>query len=478
MIGRAAFALLLLWPAAVAGQPLQQRVEAKLAEAGPGPRFGLVVATEDGRELVAIQPEGRFIPASNTKVFTTAAAFAILTGLDAPDAQGGASVGLEGPPAAPNVVLEGHGDARLSSAADCRVDCLGMLADAVAARTKRVAAVIGDDRWFPDERWSPGMSWNNIPTPSGTAVSALTLDDNELVLTVTPAAPGAPPRLDHLGYYSVDNRATTVAGAKSDLRVDRLPGSLVLRISGTVAADAAPQRLRLGVDDPAHYAAWRLKALLEARGVKVAGAAAARHRALMPADDADAPPPSAAAPGPPPLARLTPPPLGEDIAVTNKVSQNLHAELLLRRIARVRGGGSIAQGLAAVRATIARAGLPRPQYDFSDGSGMSTYNRIAPRGMVTFLRWTAAQPWGAAWRRTLPVAGVEGTLASRFKGTALEGKLAAKTGSLNGSAALSGFLTAKSGRTLVFSLLANDVPEGVSVSRAAEQALLLVAGEN
>src|SRR5438128_11414001 len=111
--------------APVAAQPtLQQRVEARLGEAGPGVRFGLVVADENGRELVAISPDGRFMPASNTKLFTTAAAFATLADLDRPDGAGGASVALDTERGAtPDVVLEGHGDARLSSAADCATDC-------------------------------------------------------------------------------------------------------------------------------------------------------------------------------------------------------------------------------------------------------------------------------------------------------------------------------------------------------------------
>ena len=158
-------------------------------------RFGLVVADEDGRELVAISPDGRFMPASNTKLFTTAAAFAALSGLDRPDTAGGAAVALEAERGtAPDVVLQGFGDARLSSAADCAADCLAALADAVAARTRRVRNVIGDDSFYPDQRWSPGMSWNNIPTWSGTAISALTLDDNELVLQVVRRPPpGQPP---------------------------------------------------------------------------------------------------------------------------------------------------------------------------------------------------------------------------------------------------------------------------------------------
>jgi D-alanyl-D-alanine carboxypeptidase/D-alanyl-D-alanine-endopeptidase (penicillin-binding protein 4) len=462
---------------AAAPAPLQQRVEAQLREAGPGVRFGLVVATEDGRELVAIAPDGRFMPASNTKLFTTAAAFATLTGLDRPDAAGGASVALEtGTGAAPDVVLGGFGDARLSSAPDCVADCLAALADAVAARTRRIRDVIGDDSFYPDQRWSPGMSWNNIPTSSGTGISALTVDDNELPLRVTPAAPGRPPALDVPPYYTIDNRAVTVATGATDLGVDRLPGSNVLRLTGTIIVGAAPERLRLGIDDPAHYAAWRLRALLEARGVRATGTIRARHRlptTLGSTTTSSSPPVEREL-----LARLTPPPLAEDLRTINKVSQNLHAELMLRRLGRQAGTGAIADGLAVVRTMLERAGLRRADYDLSDGSGMSTYNRVTPRGVVTLLRWAGAQPWGAAWRATFPVAGVDGTLARRFRGTALESRLFAKTGSLNATAALSGYLTARSGRTLIFSVYANDIPDGASATQAMDAALVLIAEQN
>jgi D-alanyl-D-alanine carboxypeptidase/D-alanyl-D-alanine-endopeptidase (penicillin-binding protein 4) len=125
-----------------------------------------------------------------------------------------------------------------------------------------------------------------------------------------------------------------------------------------------------------------------------------------------------------------------------------------------------------------QAGVPRTAYDLSDGSGMSVYNRVAPRGVVRFLTWTAAQPWGAAWRATLPVGGVDGTLRRRFVGTPLQGRIFAKSGTLSGTNALSGFMTAKSGRTLVFSAFANDVPSGATALPAMDAALELVGSEN
>ena len=127
---------------------------------------------------------------------------------------------------------------------------------------------------------------------------------------------------------------------------------------------------------------------------------------------------------------------------------------------------------------LSAAGVKRAHYDFADGSGMSTYNRLAPRGTVTFLRWVAMQPWGKAWRASLPVGGVDGTIARRFTGTALEERIFAKTGSLNASSALSGTMIAASGRTLTFATFANDIPEGSNASRAVDAALIVIAASN
>ncbi|MBS0480451.1 MAG: D-alanyl-D-alanine carboxypeptidase/D-alanyl-D-alanine-endopeptidase [Proteobacteria bacterium] len=467
----ALLALALAMPATAQDAGLRGRVDAALAQAAAGTRFGLLVVDDQGREVIAINPDQRFIPASNTKMFTTAAAWATLPDMTGPDTAGGAAVRLEGR----DVVLIGNGDARLSSADDCTADCLATLADAIAAKTRVVDDIIGDDTLFPDERWSPGMSWNNIPTRSGTGISALTLDDNELVVTVTPDGKASLP-----AYYAADNRITVVPGAKSDIGFDRAPNGYVLRLTGTIGTNAKPERLRVGIDDPARYAAWRLGEMLRARGVRVTGKIDVRHRALTSADDpawrGAAPP--ARPPAAPVLAKLTPPPLAGDIVITNKVSQNLHAELFLRRVGLVAGSGSIADGQVAVRAMLARAGVARTAFDFSDGSGMSTYNRVAPRAAIGLLRWIALQPWGAAWRDSLPVGGVDGTLARRFAGTILDKKLFAKTGSLNATSALSGYMIAASGRTLTFSIYANDIPDGTSATRAMDAALVLIAAAN
>ena len=453
--------------------PLLASIEQQLEQGPKGTRYGLLVAALDGAPILAIAPDERFIPASNTKMFTTATAYADLPALDR--AAQGTGVRLD----QGDAILEGRGDARLSSAPDCTVDCLATLADAIAARTRRVRDVVGDDSWYPDERWGPGMSWNNIQSRYGTGISALTLDDNQLAATITPGAIGAPPAVQATGYYAIDNRIIIIPGKEQAIVADRAPNGRLVRLTGTIGQDAAPDTLYFSVDDPAHYAAWRLRDLLVARGVTVTGTIRTRHRPLSPGDDPATRrgAPAARPPAAPLLAQLPTLPLADDMRIINKQSQNLHADLMLRRVSRAKGSGSIADGQAALDRLMVQAGVDKASYSFADGSGMSSYNRITPRAAVTLLSWIARQPWGAAWRDTLPIAGQDGTLRNRFKGTVLEGKLFAKTGSLNASRALSGYFITKSGRTLVFSALANDMPDGTDAqaSAAVDRALVALA---
>lgn len=451
-----------------------------------GTGWGVLAVATDGRAVVEFHADDRFIPASVTKVFTTAAAFALLNNLDAPDFTVGTSVRIEPDPegGAPDVVLVGAGDPALGDGPGCVAACLSELADATAASLSRAGDVIGDDRLFPDERWGPGWSWEDMQEPFGAAVSALTLNDNIVALEVmSGVVPGAPvqarwPAGDDL--FVLENAAATTADGEADLRLERRPGEDLVRLYGRMPVDAAVRTMRIGLDDPARSAALRFRRLLEERGVIVEGEARARHRPLALGDDPTTrEEPISIQPDGIEVARLAPLSLLGSLVRTSKTSQNLYAELILRRLGRLQGSGSRADGLEQVATLLDRAGVERASFDLYDGSGMSAYNRVSPRATTAFLLWAMSQPWGEAWRATLPVGGRDGTLARRFVGTPLEGKIFAKTGSLKGVNALAGFLTAASGRTLVFSVYANDRPSTAgSATEAMDRMLLALAAEN
>ncbi|WGM31194.1 D-alanyl-D-alanine carboxypeptidase/D-alanyl-D-alanine-endopeptidase [Brevundimonas sp. NIBR11] len=452
-----------------------------------GTRWGLLAVALDGEIVAEVDADRRFSPASNTKIFTTAAAFALLDDLNQPGPDDGTSVRLE-PSAgggAPDLILIGAGDPSLGDGPNCVSTCLAELADATAAAVRRVGDVVGDDRLFPDERWGPGWAWDDLQEGYGTAVSALTVNDNVVVLEVVPGASVGSPvqarwRTDD-DILPLTNEAITADDGMADLRIERRPGGQGVRLYGRMPRSGAASAMRVGLDDPALAAAIRLRRLLEQRGVVVEGEVRARHRPLTLTDDPAArigAPPTVVAEGTE-IARLTRPPLLASLIRTTKVSQNLHAELMLRRLGRLEGAGSLADGLAQVQLVMAEAGVARAAFDLHDGSGLSTYNRVSPRATTTFLLWTASQPWGEAWRATLPVAGRDGALQRRFIGTPLEGRVFAKTGTLSGVNAMAGFLTAASGRTIVFSIYANDRPSTAgSAVEAMDRTLLALAAHN
>ncbi|WP_373009354.1 D-alanyl-D-alanine carboxypeptidase/D-alanyl-D-alanine-endopeptidase [Hyphomonas sp.] len=473
--------------------PLQRDLETILQPPElQGVRWGLLVTDMQGHEIVALDPDQRFLPASNTKLFTTAAVFRWQDELDAMLPRLGTFIALEdvGETDAPVLVLHGRGDPALSDTPDCETRCLATLADAVAGiGLTTIAHVIGDDTWFRDQRWGPGWSWDDLQTRYGTAISALTVNNNTVTLTITPAATeGAPADVAWApgdAAYTILNDTVTAprpqldtdnAGeaAQDDLRVSHLPGTASVRVSGHVSPGSGPRRVPLGLDDPALAAATRLGALLAARGVTVEGPPVSRHRppgaapqaALTALDDGDKP-----------LAALAPPAFADALVAVSKDSRNLQAELLLRHLGHISEDGSAEAGLGRVAALLEEAGASPNGYDLFDGSGMSVYNRVSPRTIVRLLIYAATQDWGEDWKDTFPVGGTDGSLKRRFRGTILDGNIFAKTGTLKGTNALSGYMTAASGQTLVFAVIANERPLAVSSSAPMMDAALVRIAE-
>lgn len=441
-----------------------------------GASVGLMVADADsGEVLLENNARARFLPASTVKLVTTAAAYHVMGDLDEPDMRGQTRLYLSRGPdkETPDLVLAGSGDARLADHPDCAQNCLSALADAVVdAGIFAVGEVIGDATAFDQTPWPDGWSWEDTQFGYGAAVSALNVNDNVVWLEIAPdPREGQPARLswaDGSNYFALDNRITTVeATGASSLDIERLPGERWLRLSGSIPAGAPPRKVKLGVDDPAHLAAWRLALLLQARGVSIGHGVRVLHgndRSPKPDQERLQ------------IAALTPAPLSEDIAIINKNSQNMHSEALLMRTGLESNTPSLTGGIRAVESMLGSTGTPRSGFDLRDGSGMSIYNRLSPQTLVNLLVWANDQDWGEDWRKSFAIAGQDGTLRRRFVSTPLNGHLVAKTGTLNGTNALAGYMTAASGRDLAFSVFVND---RASVSGSAldeiEAALVEVA---
>ena len=462
-----------------------------------GFRHGISVTDLAGNVLVAHRADERFVPASNAKLFVTAAALALEAELSAQ--QPGLRVVSEpaesGPP---TLALVGRGDPTIGFGTDCKVRCIETLAEAVVASgIMEVGDIVGDDQWFADERRPLGWSWDDLKFGHGTSVSAIAVNDNVLPLRVSPAnVPGASVRASWIGagpsYFDLHNEAKTSNAQKPRaLRLERRIGERTARLYGELPIGSTSVKLDLAVDNPAHLAAWYFKRALEAKGVTVLGELRTRRRPLQYADEPkpiDPNDPAARlkcvprgkmAPNDTVIASLPPAPLQDVVTVINQKSQNLYAEVLLRQLGHVAGTGSSFCGLLQIQRFLEDVGVSRASYDIADGSGLSSYNRVTPATVTALLRYAAEAPWGETYRASLPVGGAPaGTLRYRFRNSALEGKIFAKTGSLNHADALSGYMQAKSGRTLVFSVIVNDRPlESPSAMSQIASALLTIAAQ-
>jgi D-alanyl-D-alanine carboxypeptidase/D-alanyl-D-alanine-endopeptidase (penicillin-binding protein 4) len=252
-----------------------------------------------------------------------------------------------------------------------------------------------------------------------------------------------------LEYYAVDNQVITVAGEKeARIRLARMPGSRQLLVWGSIPLAGATVRETLAVDDPALFAACALYDALARRGIAIRGRPVARHRAVSEDPwpvEGDV------------IATRTSPPLVEILQVIEKVSQNLHAELMLREVARVtRGAGTRESGLQEMSAWLTSIGIKNEEWRSEDGSGLSRNDEVSPRAMTRLLSTMAASKNGAAWLSLLPVGGEDGTLARRLCCVSDAKQVRAKTGTLTRAIALSGYADSRTRGRLAFSILVNN----------------------
>ncbi len=488
-----------------ANATLQQQIENITHElAVARAHWGISVTTLAGTPIASLNDGQFFQPASNAKLFTTAAAMALLP-MDhrlTTEVYAAGYFRSNGVLEA-NLELLGVGDANLSGrpipyaphpagqpeSPRNELRYVDELADQIkAAGIVRVQGnVIGDDSLFPWEPYPDDWAIDDAPWYYGAPVNALMIADNAVTLTVTPGgapagsgqpAPAHAALAPSMPYYTIDMQATTGAsGSQTRLDIQRAMGDRTIHVYGIIAADAKPYVQDMSIADPAEYAAMALKASLEARGVPVTGSAVAKHQTgyYEPSFNTSVMQPvdlptgkiglipggrgAGCSCGPEwasrTLAKHTGSPWYDDIVITNKTSQNQHAELFLRYLGQVfQTGATTVGGARVVRSFLtARAGINADDFYFNDGSGLSTHDLVTPRAITQLLRYAATQPWGAQWKASLPVGGVDGSLRSRFPNAPLKNHVFAKTGTLGEARALSGYLDAASGQTIVFSIM-------------------------
>ncbi len=460
--------------------PLAPEVTALAAEvdsALAGPDFaraswGVVVQSLDnGQVLYRRNAERLFLPASNLKLLTAAAALARL----GPDFRWTTAVLARGTRTGDtltgDLVVVGRGDPTFST--DAMGDSSDVLrslrpfSDSLKARGIHVVRgrVAGDASLFTGPPLGSGWAWDDLDADYSAPVGALQFNESVAWILATPGASAGQPVSLVLQPPAAGLRVfATAVTAPSDSTLARLawnraPFGDSVSVSGSLPAGHAPVRLPVSVPDPTRYFTAALTEALTEGGIAIRG------ESLAVAPPAET------------LFVWHSPPLSTVLPLFLKPSQNQIGETLLRTLGAEAGGaGSVDSGRSVVRSVLTGFGVPPDAYVLADGSGLSRYDFVAPSALAQVLAALYARPDFPALYAALPVAGVDGTLATRLKGTAAAGNVHAKTGSLTGVRSLSGFVKDADGENLLFVMLVNNftVPQRV-VEAAQDQVVVRLA---
>jgi serine-type D-Ala-D-Ala carboxypeptidase/endopeptidase (penicillin-binding protein 4) len=325
--------------------------------------------------------------------------------------------------------------------------------------------IVGDDNAFEDDTIGLGWAWDDLPAGFAAGVSALQFNEANVQLRLGPGdAVGdraivtvSPP---YAGLTLNNLIVTGPANSVGNVTRRRFPGSSKLELRGTLPLRGRPYSQTASVDNPTLYFVNALRVALIADGIPVSG----------PAVDIDD------LPSPPSHDRLTPlltyqsPPLSMLATTMMKLSQNQFAEAMFKTI----GGGSSEAARAAERDTLQRWSIDPAGIVVADGSGLSRYNYIAPATMAAVLEHVAhSETLRSVYQSTLPVAGRDGTLELRMKGTPAEGRAFVKTGSMTAVRTAAGYVITADGQTLVFVIFANNFENSSAVINAATDEIIV-----
>lgn len=410
----------------------------------------IVVSLTRGDTLFSRNPDGRLIPASTMKLFTSAVAFDRLgpehtfsTDVlrDGPMDQAGVVHG--------NLILRGDGDPAFGQryVRGGPSGAVTLLAQySAGAGIKRVTGdLIADASAFESRLIPDGWLSRYAGAAYAAPFSALSLNENVIIVGVTPGGTGGGTTafLEPATHgLTITNTSRTVAGAGASLSIRRLGNDRVM-VSGTIGSKAGVRRYQLVVGDPATYTAGAYRAALEKLGVVIEGvvrAGAAPVTASL-------------------VTSLPSPPLSRLVSTMNRESINHFAEMLWRDAARgtdrsVLGSAENASTTLQEFLTL-KVGAAPDAVTATDGSGLSVLDRVTPRSLVQLLGHAHRAPWASAFHASLPVAGESELLRHRMKTTPAQGNLHAKTGTTNEAIGLAGYVTAENGEILAFAFLYN-----------------------
>ncbi len=454
-------------------------------EAARGAHWGIhAVALASGQTLAAINQTRHFVPASNTKLFSTALAldrlgpnYRFQTKVVAdmlPDKKGRIMGDLRliggGDPTLSGRIYPYQPKAQTNSPYAPLEDLAAQL---IERGVKEIQGdILGDDTRYPWEPFPEGWAVDDPIYEYGAPVSALTWNDNAFRLTLDAAAEtGQAPGLTifpNIGYFNIQNLASTGSGREKKIDIRRIPAANEIVVSGQLGIAANSYTELLGVDDPALFTASAFREVLEQKGIKVAGSARPYHRL-----EGEARPIGGQI-----LAQRMSPNLAEVAQVVNKVSQNLHAEILLREVAFVkRSEGTRKLGQEEMKDFLAEAGAAKDGFHFEDGSGLSRLTLLTPETAVKLLTYMHKSKNAEAYALTLPIGNEDGTLDTRFAGQAKASRIHAKTGSLSHVSALSGYADSPTRGRIAFSILVNNFNSPTSEIRSIVDKIVMAIAE-
>ena len=424
-----------------------------------------------------------FIPASNMKSYTVAAAIDSLT----PDYRFITSVYADAKPDSSgvvrgNLIIYGRGDPSFSTgfSGGDYYRGIDLLADRIArAGVKRVeGSLIGDETYFNTEPIPHGWEWDDLQWYYGAEISSLSINNNAVDLKIMPGADGSKCIVSVLPrtrlYRIINTCQTTPERTRREIRVKKKLNENVVEVSGNMPENDRGYSGAVTVSRPAGMFVEILRQRLSLKGIKVTGAARAinldeRDGIRLQTEN---------------YVEITAhksPPLGVIAAKTMKPSQNLYTELILRALGEERGDRndtkktSARKGIAVIRKMLSRAGAQPESVIQYDGSGLSRHNIITPNSAVRLFSYIDQGSSKLVWRNALTVGGVDGTLKNRFRGTSAEGNVRGKTGTLNQVSTLSGYVTSISGERFVFSILTNNLPDSRLRTRTIDDIVLLLS---